>query len=356
MPKDNSNVVEAIRQSPPLILGPYDPAGVTGKTIIITGGASGFGEGFSRHWAAHGANIVIADISNGNPLVDEIRKAGGNALYVRCDVTNWQQQVDMFRAAVKFSPRGTIDAVVCNAGITDTGNQFFEPKGMNMEEPPKPNFKALDVNLTGVMYTTHLAMHWLPLNEKPKQSSGEKAGRYTPDRHILLIGSMASLLPIPGLVQYAASKHAVLGLFRSLRSTSFVQGIRVNLLCPYFIDTPLIPPIARALLAGGAMGKPDDVVDAGTRLMANNSIHGRALVIGPSVKIDGEWKLLPESTPDVENHAVWEVLGSDFIEVDAFTRRFVSVLNAVERVRGWYGWGYDLLKMFAYPITSRMAK
>ncbi|KAL2065957.1 hypothetical protein VTL71DRAFT_3627 [Oculimacula yallundae] len=356
MAKDRSNVVEAVRQSPPLEMGPYDPSGVSGKTIIITGGASGFGEGFSRHWAAQGANIIIADIGNGKPLVEEIRKAGGNAHYVRCDVTNWQNQVDLFREAIKLSPRGTIDAVVCNAGITDTGNNFMEPAGMDKEEPPKPSFKAVDVNLTGVMYTAHLAMHWLPLNEKPKDGSGPKAGGYTPDRHILLVGSVASLLPIPGLVQYAASKHAVLGLFRSLRSMSFVKDIRVNLICPYFIDTPLIPPVGRSLLLGGAMGKPNDVVDAGTRLMADNSIHGRALVIGPSMKLDDEWKLLPEDTPDVDNVAVWEVLGSDFIEVDAFTRRFVSALNAVERVRGWYGWGYDFLKMLSYPITSRLAK
>ncbi|KAG4437936.1 hypothetical protein IFR05_006606 [Cadophora sp. M221] len=104
------------------------------------------------------------------------------------------------------------------------------------------------------------------------------------------------------------------------------------------------------------MGKPDDVVDAGTRLMADSTIHGRALVIGPSVKIDDEWKLLPADTPNVDNVAVWEVLGSDFIEVDAFTRRFVSVLNAVERVRGWAGWGYDFVRMLAYPVTSRLKK
>ncbi|KAK0110974.1 hypothetical protein ONS95_001355 [Cadophora gregata] len=352
MAKDPNNVVEAVRQSPPLDMGPYDPSGVSGKTIIITGGASGFGEGFARHWAAHGAMVIIADISNGQPLAEEIRKAGGTAHYVRCDVTNWQSQVDMFREAVKLSPRGTIDAVVCNAGITDVGNSFMEPVGMDKEEPPKPVFKTVDVNLTGVMYSAHLAMHWLPLNEKPRSNPGG----YSPDRHILLIGSVASLLPIPGLVQYGASKHAVLGLFRSLRATSFVKGIRVNLLCPYFIDTPLIPPAGRSLLLGGAMGKPDDVVDAGTRLMADSTIHGRALVIGPSVKVDDGWKLLPENTPDVDNVAVWEVLGSDFIEVDAFTRRFVSMLNTVERVRGWYGWGYDLLRMLAYPVTSRLRR
>jgi hypothetical protein len=86
-------------------------------------------------------------------------------------------------------------------------------------------------------------------------------------------------------------------------------------LCPYFIDTPLIPVPARALLAGGAMGKSEDVVAAGTRLMADASIHGKALVVGPRVKIDGEWKLLPTGTEGVSEQAVWEVLGDDFAEV-----------------------------------------
>lgn len=219
MAKDPNNVVDTVRQSPPIDMSiPFDPSGVVGKTIIITGGASGFGAGFSKEWAKNGANIIIGDVSDslGKALVAEIRKesAGkGNAHYVHCDVTNWQSQVDLFREAVKLSPRGTIDAVVCNAGITDSGNPFAEPVGMDKEEPPKPMFKTLDVNLTGVMYSAHLAMHWLPLNEKPSGSA--KTPGYNHDRHLLLIGSVASLLPIPLLVQYGASKHAVLGLFVS---------------------------------------------------------------------------------------------------------------------------------------------
>ncbi|KAI9050252.1 hypothetical protein LZ554_005420 [Drepanopeziza brunnea f. sp. 'monogermtubi'] len=344
-PRDPNNISTMVRESPRLDMStPIDPAGVAGKTIIITGGASGFGAGFCREWARHGAHIIIGDVSDelGRSLAAEIAKdksVAGTTNYVHCDVTNWQSQVDLFREAVKLSPRGMIDAVVCNAGITDSGIPFTEPEGMDQEEPPKPAFKTIDVNLMGVMYSAHLAMHYLPLND----------GR---DRHVMLIGSVASLLPIPFLVQYAASKHAVLGLFRSLRATSFIKGVRVNMICPYFIDTPLISVPGRALLAGGAMGKSEDVVVAGTRLMADASIHGKALVVGPRVKIDGEWKLLPEGNEGVSEQAVWEVLGNDFTEVDVFTRRFVSVLNAVERARGWYGWGYDMAKAIAYPLST----
>jgi NAD(P)-dependent dehydrogenase (short-subunit alcohol dehydrogenase family) len=120
----------------------------------------------------------------------------------------------------------------------------------------RPNFKCTDVNLLGVMYTTHLACFYLPRNPNSDNlSSSRPPAANTPDRHILLIGSVASLAPIPGLIEYCVAKHGVLGLFRSLRATSFVSGIRVNMLCPYFIDTPFIAVEGRLLLAGAAVGK-----------------------------------------------------------------------------------------------------
>lgn len=90
------------------------------------------------------------------------------------------------------------------------------------------------------------------------------------------------------------------------------------MLCPYFIDTPIVPPAARVLLAGGATGKPDDVVDAGTRLMADDAANGHALIIGPRVKINDDWKLLPPES-DVKELAVWEILGDDFAEVGKYS-------------------------------------
>lgn len=86
-------------------------------------------------------------------------------------------------------------------------------------------------------------------------------------------------------------------------------------LCPYFIDTPIVPAGARLLLAGGAMGKPEDVVDAGTRLMADSRISGRALAIGPRVTINDDWQLVPEGSKDGKEIAVWEAYADDFIEV-----------------------------------------
>ena len=123
MTKDRNNIIDIVRQSKPVdVSEPYDVASLAGKTIIITGGASGFGEGFFRKWADAGANVIIGDVNKakGNALVEEVRKATGSKdhHFLYCDVTNWQSQVDFFRSATKLSPHGGIDVVVANAGIT----------------------------------------------------------------------------------------------------------------------------------------------------------------------------------------------------------------------------------------------
>lgn len=246
-----------------------------------------------------------------------MRKSTGNQHlhFVPLDVTNWQNQVDFFREAVKLSTHGGIDSVVANAGITD-GLPFFDdpPETLaTLEEPPKPNFKCYEVNMTGVMYTAHLALFHFGKNPNSQKADfSTTPGPYQRDRHLLLIGSIASLMPIPTQIQYCVSKHGVLGMFRSLRSTSFLHGTRVNMLLPYFIDTPIVPTTGRLLLAGGASGKPEDVIDAGTRLMADTRINGRALAIGPKVTVKDGFELVPKGSKDGEETAIWEPYADDF--------------------------------------------
>jgi NAD(P)-dependent dehydrogenase (short-subunit alcohol dehydrogenase family) len=174
MSKDSDlgkSLVEAIRQSKPVDTSePYDPAWVGGKTILITGGASGFGEGFFRKWATNGANVIIGDINDkrGEAIVEEVRRETGNKNhhYLHCNVTDWQSQVDFFHKAIKLSVHGGIDAVVANAGITEGYPKFEEPSGLDADAPPKPNLKCFDVNLVGVLYTAHLALFYLPRNPR----------------------------------------------------------------------------------------------------------------------------------------------------------------------------------------------
>ncbi|KAH7135163.1 hypothetical protein B0J11DRAFT_154234 [Dendryphion nanum] len=353
-------LTSVIRQSPPVDLSkPYDAAWVKGKTILITGGASGFGAGFVKHWAQHGATVVFGDINvdKGTTLVREARKETGqdNVHFVHCDVTNWQSQVNLFKEAVKLSPHGGIDTVVANAGIA--GNDPLQ-RGTKLDaaEPPEPDFKIMDVNVTGVMYTTHLAYYWLPKNPGSEECSVDSnPAERVRDRHLVLLGSIASLAPIAAQPQYGAAKHAVLGLFRSLRATTALKGVRINLLCPYFIDTAIVTPAARIALAGGGLGRVEDVVDAATRLVADCSILGRALVIGPKLRVQqldsGEWQFVErDDVPGAQERAIWEAYADDWVEVDAFTHSIIGLLNVYQRYRGWKGWATDIAKVIANRV------
>jgi NAD(P)-dependent dehydrogenase (short-subunit alcohol dehydrogenase family) len=278
-----------------------------------------------------GANVIIGDLNaaRGRALVEEVRKSTGSQHhhFIPLDVTNWQNQVDFFREAVKLSPHGGIDAVVANAGIRDGLPLFDDPPETlaTLEEPPKPNLKCYEVNLTGVMYTAHLAIFHLGRNPNSKKADPSiTPGANQRDRHLLLIGSIASLVPLATQIQYAVSKHGVLGMFRSLRATPFKHGTRVNILLPYFIDTPIIPVAGRLLLAGGALGKPEDVVDAGTRFMADTRINGRALAIGPKVRVENEFELVPESNENGKETAIWEAHAGDFEEAGRCTQLWRS--------------------------------
>ena len=347
-------------QSPPIDLNtPYDAAWVKDKVILITGGASGFGAGFVRKWAKHGATVVVGDINvqKGDALCREVTKEikGNNKVhFVQCDVTDWQSQVNLFKDAVKLSPHGGIDTVVANAGIA--GNDILQ-MGRNLDaaDPPPPNFKMIDVNITGVLYTTHLAYFWLPKNPGSSLSSIDSKPSASPrDRHLLLLGSVASLCPVAIQPQYCASKHAVLGLFRSLRATSALQGVRINLLCPYFIDTPIVPAGARLMLAGGAMGRVEDVVDAATRFVSDTRILGRALAVGPKMHVrqkdTGEWEIVTPGSPDSVEAAVFEPYADDWADQDTWNRNFVTLLNTVQAARGWVGWAQDVVKAALYGV------
>lgn len=362
------NIESMVRQSRPVDLKTsYDTSTVAGKTILITGGASGFGAGFARQWAALGANLMIGDISDadGHALVAELRQATGSAHhhYFHCDVTDWSSQVKFFKEAADRSPHGGIDVVVANAGVKDSDDHFDSPsQDLSQLDCAPPNLACINVNITGVAYTTHLALFWLPRS---------KGG----DKLLMLLGSVASLFPLPPQIQYTTSKHAVLGLFRTLRGTAWQHNVRVNLLCPYFIKTPIVPPIARALLAGGGMGEIESVVQAATRFLSDESIIGRALVVGPKVRlradatsVEDEFEIVGMADEDEDEQKravngqdsqvsttkdVWEVYAHDFEAVETFVYRFANLLYFVEQIRGWPGWFKDILGAIAMKLWGQ---
>lgn len=298
------------------------------------------------------------NIDGAERVVRETRAETGNSNvhFVYCNVTDWQSQVNFFKEGVKLSPHGGIDVVVANAGIAGADN-FEDPKDrLDAAEPPRPNIKTIEVNLIGVLYTAHLALFYLPRNPGSSPSS-QHSNPTVPsrDRHLLLIGSMASLGPLPGQALYTCAKHAVLGLYRSIRTTSWIHGVRVNLVCPYFIDTAILPAPARALLAGGGLGKPGDVIDAATRFTADSRIVGRSLYIGPKMKVmldkDNDYQIALVGQPGTTK-AVWEPFAHDFEDSELFTRNITRLLNTFTKIRGWRGYFMDLLRAIIFGMKA----
>ncbi|KAB5562689.1 hypothetical protein GE09DRAFT_756003 [Coniochaeta sp. 2T2.1] len=339
---------------------PIPLTSLAGKTILITGGASGIGAAFAARWAAHGANIFVADInpvsgaavvaSLPTPLIDKQQKHH----FIKCDVTVWDDQLRLFQEVVRLSPTGGIDAVVPNAGIyekrsTATGRGFEDPVRLDQPGAPEPRLDVLKTNLIAVAWTVHLAMFWLPRNGP----DGER------DRHILLIGSIAGISPLPGLPEYCAAKHGVTGLWRALSGTGWRHGVRSNLLLPYFTDTPMMPWQGMGLLAGAGVAEVNDVVEAGTRMMADEGIRGKALAVtapvgveggdggdGTRVLAEGEEVKVVGTGKDGRGRreAVWEVMAGDYEHVEAFVWRFVRLMNALMVIRGWVGFLADCVR------------
>jgi NAD(P)-dependent dehydrogenase (short-subunit alcohol dehydrogenase family) len=353
----SGDVTKLIRQSSPVDTAqPYDASHLKGKNILITGGANGLGALMVRQWASHGANIFIADVDDksGEGLVAELRSTYSSAtfLYHNCNVTDWDSQVDTFETALKGMPGGGLDVVVPNAGILLAGaNDGFENPAPGKDgKLRKPSTRVFDVNITGVGYTTHLALYHLPRNPRPNG-----------DRCILLVGSLASIMCFSGQSQYTTSKHAVLGLFRTIRGTASIShDIRVNMICPYYVNgTGVCKPSAEILLLAGGTPKGGtsaaDVVDAATRLVADEKIRGRALAIGPRIREipEDETEDLYGVIPDilkneVENggRAVWEIYAEDYQRVDAWVGRWLIIVNVLAVARGYFRWFQDVLTVW----------
>ncbi|RAK97750.1 putative short chain dehydrogenase/reductase [Aspergillus ibericus CBS 121593] len=335
----------------------YNIADLKGKTILVTGGASGFGAAFSTRWASAGAQVIIGDINPaGETIVAQIRSdtSNNNVHFIHLDVTSWTSQVNFFRQAIQLSPHGGIDAVVANAGINNAAeSRYFESPTidyLNHPSPPPPSLKTVDVNLTGVLYTVHLAEWFLPRNpgSQPCTDTTTSSPR---DRHILLIGSIASVHPLISQSFYTITKHAILGLFRCLRVTAPLSaGIRVNIICPYYTDIGLMSGPARVILAGVPIGQAEDVVDAATYLMANRACSGQSLVTGPRLKLglpDGGY-LTREGN---EETGVWEIQLHDVETTDVFTDRMVKMVKTVIAARGWVGWARGMVGAMVWPVV-----
>ncbi|KAH6620184.1 hypothetical protein C7974DRAFT_227586 [Boeremia exigua] len=248
-----------------------DLGNIAGKTVIVTGGASGLGEAYIRTLHAAKANVVIGDSNpkTGEKLASEL----AGAKYIQVDVTKWQDQLHLFRQAeLAF---GQIHYVIANAGIA-TQDDVFSFDGPD-SVPTEPGLDIIHVNIIGVLYTTKLAMHYfIKLNgttRSPKQV----------DTCLILIGSGAAFLDCPRGPQYSCSKWGMRGIMHSLRRTAGLHGSRVNVLSPWYVRTNILTKetFDHVESAGVHIAKTEDAGQALLRLLSDTSINGRMLFIAP---------------------------------------------------------------------------
>jgi short-subunit dehydrogenase len=183
------------------------------KVVLITGASRGLGVDMARKFAGQGARLALAARSGSGleQLRNELTAAGATALAAPADVGDYES----LQALVKEvdASLGPIDVLINNAGIEDVYD--FE------STTPERIEEIVRVNVVGLMWLTRLV-----LPSMIERRTG----------HICNISSLAGLTPVPHNAVYSATKHAVVGLTRSLRMEMAEHGIEVTVVCPGFVE------------------------------------------------------------------------------------------------------------------------
>lgn len=191
--------------------------GIKGKSIIVTGGSSGIGQAAAFLFTENGAKVTIADVNgeDGESTVAEIGRRGGEAQFVRTEISNASEVEAMVQKAV--ARYGRLDGAFNNAGIPNAGKRLHE-----LNE--KDYLHCLAVNLNGVFYCLKYE-----IAQMLKTGGGA----------IVNTASVAGLICVPGTVEYTTSKHGLVGLTKAAAVDYGQDGIRVNAIAPGTVDTPL---------------------------------------------------------------------------------------------------------------------
>ena len=257
----------------------------TGKTVCITGAGSGLGRGTALAFAREGANVIVADIveAGGQETVAMIKKGGGTAVFQRTDVRKAGDAEAMVRLAVQQF--GRLDCAFNNAGIAPVASSPQPGTGLRSVLQTADHSEAdwdniLSVNLKGVF----LCMKY-ELQQMLAQGGGQ----------IVNTSSIAALQGAYGGSSYNAAKAGVSMLTKTAAREYGGRGVRVNAVCPGFMDTPMVhqrgrpPEELRADKARqtpvGRMGLPDDIASAVLWLCSDQAsyVNGHLLVVDGGV-------------------------------------------------------------------------
>jgi len=236
----------------------------TGKTALVTGGASGIGKATAKQLAEGGANVVIADIQDdaGRAVAKEITDAGGQSTFVHLDVTSESD----WNAAVEKTVEtyGGLTTLVNNAGIGDT---------LPIEETPQSSWdKVIAVTQTSAF-----------LGMKAASAELQKSGNGS----VVNISSMYGIVGGLGGPSYAAAKGAVRILTKNTALGWAKKGVRANSVHPGYINTPILGDTDREYLTSttpmGRLGEPEEVANVVAFLASDES----SFMTGSEVVVDG---------------------------------------------------------------------
>jgi len=190
---------------------------LTGQVAWISGGASGMGEATAELFAAEGARVTVADtqVDRGQQVVERIGDQGGQAMFCECDVAAEEQVGDAIAQTVaRF---GNLHIAVNCAGIVHVA-PLHEYSGEEWD-------RLMGVNVKSIFYCIKHAAPHLRRNERS---------------YVVNVGSVGSFIGQANTPAYTASKHAVLGLSRSIALDYAADGLRCNCICPGITDTPML--------------------------------------------------------------------------------------------------------------------